>query len=179
MVKMVVVFHSGYGHTQRLAQFVAQGAQASLVEINEDGLVSDEGWEMLDQAQGIIFGSPTYMGVVSWQFKRFADSSSKQWYSRGWQDKVAGGFTISANLSGDKLSTLQYLMTLAMQHGMVWVGQSSHSEGGLNRLGSYSGVMAQVGSTQSASEIPVGDLETAQAYGQRLLQLTQSLHAKS
>ena len=43
MVKMVVVFHSGYGHTQRLAQFVAQGAQASLVEINEDGLVSDEG----------------------------------------------------------------------------------------------------------------------------------------
>ena len=112
-----------------------------------------------------------------WQFKRFADTSSKQWYSRGWQDKIAGGFTISANLSGDKLSTLQYFITLAMQHGMIWVGQSSHSEGDVNRLGSYSGVMAQVGSTQSASEINQGDLETAKAYGQRLLTLTQSLHS--
>lgn len=178
MTKMVVVFHSAYGHTQRMAQFVAEGAQASLVEINEDGLVDEAGWAMLDQAQGIIFGSPTYMGVVSWQFKRFADTSSKQWYSRGWQDKIAGGFTISANLSGDKLSTLQYFITLAMQHGMIWVGQSSHSEGNVNRLGSYSGAMAQVGSTQSASEINQGDLETAKAYGQRLLKLTQSLHSK-
>ena len=178
MTKMVVVFHSAYGHTQRMAQFVAEGAQASLVEINEDGLVDEAGWAMLDQAQGIIFGSPTYMGVVSWQFKRFADTSSKQWYSRGWQDKIAGGFTISANLSGDKLSTLQYFITLAMQHGMIWVGQSSHSEENVNRLGSYSGVMAQVGSAQSASEINQGDLETAKAYGQRLLKLTQSLHSK-
>ena len=178
MTKMVVVFHSAYGHTQRMAQFVAEGAQASLVEINEDGLVDEAGWAMLDQAQGIIFGSPTYMGVVSWQFKRFVDTSSKQWYSRGWQDKIAGGFTISANLSGDKLSTLQYFITLAMQHGMIWVGQSSHSEENVNRLGSYSGVMAQVGSAQSASEINQGDLETAKAYGQRLLKLTQSLHSK-
>ena len=177
MTKMVVVFHSAYGHTQRMAQFVAEGAQASLVEINEDGLVDESGWTLLDRAQGIIFGSPTYMGVVSWQFKRFADTSSKQWYSRGWQDKIAGGFTISANLSGDKLSTLQYFITLAMQHGMIWVGQSSHSEGDVNRLGSYSGVMAQVGSMQSASEINQGDLETAKAYGQRLLTLTQSLHS--
>lgn len=179
MTKMVVVFHSGYGHTQRMAQFVAEGAKASLVEINDEGLVTPEGWAELDQSDGIIFGSPTYMGVVSWQFKRFADSSSKQWYSRTWQDKVAAGFTISANLSGDKLSTLQYMMTLAMQHGMLWVGQSSHCDGGVNRLGSYSGVMAQVGSTQSASEISLGDLETAKAYGLRVAELTQRLHAKT
>jgi hypothetical protein len=66
-----------------------------------------------------------------------------------------------------------------MQHGMLWVGQSSHCDGGVNRLGSYSGVMAQVGSTQSASEISLGDLETAKAYGLRVAELTQRLHAKT
>jgi NAD(P)H dehydrogenase (quinone) len=38
------------------------------------------------------------------------------------RDKLAAGFTVSDSPSGDKLGTLQYLFTLAMQHGMVWVG---------------------------------------------------------
>jgi multimeric flavodoxin WrbA len=120
-------------------------------------------------------GSPTYMGSVSWQFKKFADASSKQWMSGAWKDKVAGGFTISANLSGDKLSTLQYFITLSMQLGMVWVGQTIPNDGTLNRLGSSSGLMTQVGPTSPAADIPKGDLDTAKAYGARVAQMAAKL----
>jgi multimeric flavodoxin WrbA len=92
-----------------------------------------------------------------------------------WKNKVAGGFTISSNLSGDKLSTLQYFMTLSMQLGMIWVGQTEGNDGHLNRLGSASGVMAQVGPTSPAADIPDGDLDTARAYGKRVAEITKRM----
>ena len=177
MAKTVVVYHSGYGHTQRVAQFVAEGAQAELLTIDADGNLPESAWATLEAADAIIFGAPTYMGVASWQFKKFADATSKQWYARKWKDKVAGGFTISSNPSGDKLSTLQYFITLAMQHGMVWVGQAEMNDGNINRLGSGSGLMAQVGPTSPAADIPQGDLDTARLYGQRVAALAARLSA--
>ena len=81
MSNIVVVFHSGYGHTQRVAQAVADGAGAQLLAIDADGNLPEGGWETLAAADAIILGSPTYMGGVSWQFKKFADASSKVWYT--------------------------------------------------------------------------------------------------
>jgi multimeric flavodoxin WrbA len=173
MTSIVVVYHSGYGHTERVAQFVADGAQGELMPISADGELSEADWARLDAADAIVMGSPTYMGSVSWQFKKFADATSKRWFTSAWKDKLAGGFTVSANLSGDKLSTLQYFMTLAMQNGMIWVGQPLMNDGQVNRLGSHSGVMAQVGATQPASDLPEGDLETARRYGQRLREMAE------
>lgn len=176
-MKTAVIYHSGYGHTQRIAQVVAEGAGAHLITIDADGNITDAEWDILNAADAIIFGSPTYMGVVSWQFKKFADATSKQWMSGAWKNKVAGGFTISANLSGDKLSTIQYFMTLSMQLGMVWVGQAEPNNGSVNRLGSSSGVMAQVGPTSPAADIPQGDLDTAKIYGQRVAEIAAKIHA--
>ncbi len=175
MTQIAVVYHSGYGHTERVAEFVAKGANAQLIPIDADGNLSEADWAKLDAADAIIFGSPTYMGMVSWQFKKFADATSKKWFTSAWKDKVAGGFTISASPSGDKLSTLQYFITLAMQNGMVWVGQPALNDGTINRLGSYSGLMAQVGPTSPAADIPQSDLDTAVAYGQRIRDMAAKL----
>jgi NAD(P)H dehydrogenase (quinone) len=177
MAKTAVVFHSGYGHTARLAEFVAKGADAELVAIDADGNLTDAQWATLNAADAIIMGSPTYMGMASWQFKKFADATSKQWFTGAWKDKVAGGFSISASPSGDKLSTVQYFVTLAMQQGMIWVGQPTQNDGTTNRLGSYTGVMAQVGPTSPAADIPQGDLDTAQAYGKRVAEVAAKLTA--
>ena len=73
-VRTVVVYHSGYGHTQRLAQAVAQGAGAELIAVDAEGNLPESAWEMLAAADAIIFGTPTYMGGPSWQFKKFADA---------------------------------------------------------------------------------------------------------
>lgn len=182
MANVAVVFHSGYGHTLRMAQSVAEGAGAELVAIDAEGNVSAEGWAMLNDADAIILGSPTYMGSVSWQFKKFADASSKPWFSQAWKDKIFAGFTNSATMNGDKLSTLHYLFTLAMQHGGIWVGTGlmpSNSKAAqrndVNFVGSFSGAMAQSPSDASPAEMLPGDLETARLFGQRVAQVADKL----
>ena len=184
MAKVAVVFHSGYGHTLRMAQAVAQGAGAELVTIDAQGNLPQSGWETLNAADAIIMGSPTYMGSVSWQFKKFADASSKPWFSQAWRDKVFAGFTNSATMNGDKLSTLHYLFTLAMQHGGVWVGTAimpSNSKAAvrndINYVGSYSGAMAQSPSDASPAEMVQGDLDTAKLFGKRVADTAAKFHA--
>ena len=118
------------------------------------------------------------MGSVSWQFKKFADASSRAWVSQNWKDKVFGGFTVSANVNGDKASTLQYFVTLAMQHGGVWAGTGilynntrNSQRSDINYLGSSVGPMAQVAGDASAEALNPGDLETARLYGARIAAL--------
>ncbi|HET8695048.1 MAG TPA: flavodoxin domain-containing protein, partial [Aquabacterium sp.] len=86
--KIVVVYFSGYGHTKRMAETVAQGAGAQLVAIDAEGNLPEGGWDTLAAADAIIMGAPTYMGSVPWQFKKFADASSKPWFQQLWKDKV-------------------------------------------------------------------------------------------
>ena len=175
MAKIAVVYHSGYGHTQRMAQAVAEGAGAELLAIDADGNLPDAAWATLAAAEAIIMGSPTYMGSVSWQFKKFADASSKQWFAQAWKDKIAGGFTNSSGLSGDKLATLNSMFTLAMQHGMIWASQGlmpsstkAATRDDINNVGTYSGAMAQSPSDASPAEMSKGDLETARLFGKRI-----------
>jgi multimeric flavodoxin WrbA len=172
---IAVVFHSGYGHTLRMAQAVAEGAGARLVPIDAEGNLPADGWETLAAADAIIMGSPTYMGSVSWQFKKFADASSKPWFSQQWKNKLFAGFTNSATMNGDKLSTLHYLFTLAMQHGGLWVGMGmmpsntkAAQRNDVNYVGSFCGAMAQSPSDSSPDEMLPGDLETARLFGQRV-----------
>ena len=178
MSKIAVVFHSGYGHTKRMAEAVAAGAGAALVPVDAEGNVGDDGWATLAAADAIVFGSPTYMGSVSWQFKKFADASSKQWFTQQWKNKLAAGFTNSATMNGDKLSTLHYLFTLSMQHGMVWVGTGlmpsnakAAQRNDVNYVGSFSGAMAQSPSDAGPDEMLPGDLETARLFGARVAEV--------
>ncbi len=179
MAKITVVYHSGYGHTKRMAEAVATGAGATLITIDAEGNLPDGGWETLSASDAIILGSPTYMGTVSWQFKKFADASSKAWFTQQWKDKVFAGFTNSASMNGDKLSTLHYLFTLAMQHGGVWVGTAlmpsnakAAQRNDVNFLGSFGGAMAQSPSDSSPDEMYSGDLETAKIFGKRVAEVT-------
>ncbi|HSW19507.1 MAG TPA: flavodoxin family protein [Ramlibacter sp.] len=177
MAEIVVVFHSGYGHTQRLAQAVADGADARLIAIDADGNLPEGGWDELQAADAIVFGAPTYMGGPSWQFKRFADASSKQWYVLGWKDKMFAGFTNSASPMGDKLSTLNYFFTLAMQHGGVWVGTGmmpsnakASTRNDLNWLGVWSGAASVSPTDMSPADMHPGDLNMAFEFGKRVRQ---------
>ncbi len=175
MAKVVVVYHSGYGHTQRIAQEVAAGAGADLLPIDADGNLAEADWTALGAADAIIFGTPTYMGGPSWQFKKFADASSKAWFTRAWQDKFFAGFSVSASLSGDKSSTLAYLNTLASQHGGLWISlgmmpanTQAATRNDVNNLGGSVGLMVQAPSDAGADKIPQGDVDTARKFGERV-----------
>jgi NAD(P)H dehydrogenase (quinone) len=183
-VSIVVAFHSGYGHTKKIAEAVAagaasvSGARAVLLDVSA---LQDNDWGEMNLAQAIIFGAPTYMGGPSAAFKAFADASAKIWFTQGWKDKLAGGFTCSQNMSGDKLSTLNYFTVLAMQHAMVWVGTGlppalrPGDPQALNRLGSSVGVMAQADNVPAEQSPPKGDIDTGFFYGARIAQFARKL----
>ena len=182
MTQVVVVYHSGYGHTRRVAEYVAKGAQAELLAIDAEGNLPEGDWEKLAAADAIVFGSPTYMGGASWQFKKFADASSKPWFGRAWQDKVFGGFTNSASMNGDKQVTLIGLQTLASQHGGIWVSlgllpanSKAATRNDINNLGGSVGLLVQSPSDASVDEIPQGDLDTAKRYDQRIAEVARKL----
>ena len=149
MSKIAIVYHFGYGHTEKQAEAVRDGAAD--VENTKVDFISvddvDDNWERLAAADAIIFGSPTHMGSVSAPFKEFMDKSSKVWAEQGWKDKIAAGFTNSASQSGDKLATLQQMAVLGAQHSMIWVGlgllpgnnSSTGSVDDLNELAPNSG----------------------------------------
>lgn len=187
MTTVAVVYFSGSGHTQLMAEAVAEGvnqipgAAAQLLRITGEQ-ISNGRWQddavmaALAQADAIIFGTPTYMGGVAAQFKAFLDAASSAWFAQQWKDKIAGGFTHSGSLSGDKQGTLIYLSIYAAQHSMVWVGAGdlpSHYIGktdGVNRLGSFLGIMGQSPMTMGQGEAALdpGDHLTAVKYGQRV-----------
>ena len=184
MSKIVIVYHSGYGHTQRVAQQVAAGAGGELLAIDAEGNLPDGGWEQLNAADAIIFGTPTYMGGPSWQFKKFADASSKAWFTRAWQDKMFGSFTNSASPVGDKGATMIQLQTLASQHGGIWVSlgllpantkAATHAD--VNHLGGSVGLLVRSPADAAVEEIPQGDLDTAKAYGQRVASIAARLRS--
>ena len=182
MSRIVIVFHSGYGHTAKVAQAVAEGSGGTLLAIDAEGNLPAGGWEQLAAASTIVFGSPTYMGSVSWQFKKFADASSKPWFTQLWKNKLAAGFTNSASMNGDKHSTLHYLFTLSQQHGMLWAGAGlmpsnakDSTRDDLNYVGSYAGLMTATPSNASPDEMVPGDIATAKAFGQRVAEASALL----
>lgn len=184
MIKTVVVYHSGYGHTKVVAENVAAGANAQLIAIDAEGNITDADWDAINAADAIVFGAPTYMGSPSWQFKKFADASSKAWFTQGWKDKVFGGFTNSASFNGDKQVSLIAMQTLASQHGGIWVSlglppsnSKAATRNDINNLGGSVGLLVQSPSDASTAEIPQGDLDTAKLYGARVAEVAAKLKA--
>ena len=188
MTKVAIVYHSGFGHTQVQAEAVARGARsvegtevslheaASFAGPGEDKQYGPE-WQPLLEADAIVFGTPTYMGSVSAVLKQFMEHSSAAWFTSAWKDKIAAGFTNSASQNGDKQKTMLDLFTFAMQHMMVWVGMdvmpgNNHSGGSvndLNRLGGFSGALAQSNADEGPDVAPPqADRDTAAALGARV-----------
>lgn len=173
--QLAVIYHSAHGHTGHIAAHIMAGAR-SVSGITAHLLKAEEltsAPERLLEYDGFVFGSPTYLGGVSGTFKTFMDSTGQLWKSHALKGKLASAFTVSSLPAGDKQSTLLSIFVFAMQHGMVWVGNAilpeQHSgvpyEEAANRLGSWSGMMAQAGHSAPADSFAPGDIKTARMFG--------------
>jgi NAD(P)H dehydrogenase (quinone) len=151
-VKIVIPFYSARGHTKRLAEALLAGVQqvtndASLIDVIS---MTDAHWQQLEEADGLLFGSPTFMGSVAGEYKLFLDQTARRglWTQQKLVDKMAGGFTVATYPSGDKLNTLVQLAIFAAQYGMIWVNnhdlgpQVSGQENDHNQWGAWLGAMA-------------------------------------
>jgi len=180
--KIAIAYHSGNGHTEVLAQSVQAGAKSAGAEVSMVTVetMDDAKWAVLDEADAIVFGSPTYMGSASGQFHSFAQTTNKRWGRQAWKDKLGSGFTISACKAGDKDTTLGYFATLGAQHGMIWVSLgllpgwhlSHESEDDLNRLGYFNGAAGTLLGDLPAEDVHKADIATAEYLGGRVAQMT-------
>lgn len=183
-ISVAIVYHSGYGHTAVLAENIARGVADAdetpvLLKIESAAQDFDAIIEAVGKADAVVFGAPTYMGDVSAPFKAFADASSKAFFTGGWKDKLAAGFTNSHSFAGDKAHALNSLSILAAQHGMNWINLGiappnvTAAERGpdtINRVGSFVGLAGQSDNAAPELSPPAGDRETARLLGVRVAQ---------
>ena len=175
MKSLAIVYHSAHGHTEHIAHHIAAGANliaGTQVQILKADELTRAPERLLD-FDGLILGSPTYLGGVSGPFKSFMDATGRMWKHQQLRGKLASGFTVSSLPAGDKPSTLLSMFVFAMHHGMIWIGNpiipEQHAgvpyEQAANRLGSWSGLMAQAGHSAPPDSFVPGDVKTARIFG--------------
>lgn len=186
MNKLAVIYHSAHGHTEHIARHVREGA-AGVAGTEVDLL---KAWDLANapdqllKYDGYVLGSPTYLGGVAAPFKSFMDATGRLWRTQQLKGRLAAGFTVSSLPSGDKQSTLLSMFVFSMQHGMLWVGNpilpEQHAgvpyEEAANRLGSWSGLMAQASHSMSADSFAPGDVKTARMFGRNVAETLRRLH---
>ncbi len=88
-MKMVIIYHSGYGHTKMVAEHIHKGASRELEHVTLlSTLEAQDRFELLHQADTLVFGCPTYMGTVSAEFKKFMEATGKFWYAQTWKGNL-------------------------------------------------------------------------------------------
>lgn len=146
MAKILVVFYSTYGHVYKMARAVAEGcSEVSGVEAHirrvaetlPEEILAKMGaleaqkefaeipvvtLEQIEEADGIIFGTPTRFGNMAAQMKSFIDSMGQLWMKGALVGKPGGVFTSSATQHGGQESTILSFHTVLLHHGMVVAG---------------------------------------------------------
>jgi len=147
-MKILVVYYSMYGHVLQLAQAAAEGVasvdgmEAVLRRVEEFEAVNKviDGNEFagqirekqknipictledLQEADGILFGSPTRYGNMSAQMKQLLDATASLWLKGTFEGKPAGVFTSTASTHGGQETTLLTMMAPLLHLGMIIVG---------------------------------------------------------
>jgi len=170
MAKVLVLYHSAYGHIETMANAVAQGARetGAVVDIKRvPELVPEEvakaSHYKTDQAapiaqvadlanyDAIIVGSGTRYGRMSSQMANFFDQAGGLWASGALNGKVGGAFTSTATQHGGQEVTLFSILTNLMHFGVITVGLPYSFQGQM-RLDEVTG-----GSPYGATTIAAGD----------------------
>ena len=200
MTKVLVLYHSTYGHIEKMAEAVAEGARSvpgtdvdirRVVETVPEELAIKSGYK-LDQAapiasvnelenyDAIIVGAGTRFGTAAAQMRNFWDQTGGVWFQGKLVGKVGGAFTTSATQHGGNETTLIGLIQTLMHHGMVVAGLPYAFQGQM-RLDEITG-----GSPYGATTIAGGDgsrqpseneLAGARHQGEYIAQLAGKLKA--
>jgi len=133
MVKILIVYDSRSGNTEKMAQHVAEGAKQVKGAIVETRKAEEAGSEDLLSADAIILGSPTYYGGMSGKLKSFIDSSVK--IHGKLEGRVGAAFTSSGGTASGAETTLLSMLQALLVHGMIVQGRSDDKHYGAAAVG--------------------------------------------
>jgi NAD(P)H dehydrogenase (quinone) len=133
LVRVLIVYDSKTGNTEKMANAVADGARRMKgveVEVKKVHRVS---LEDLQDADGIVMGSPTYYGQMSSKLKALIDESVKVHGKLA--GKVGGAFTSSGGSASGAETTLLSILQAMLVHGMIVQGRAETKHYGAASVG--------------------------------------------
>ena len=198
MTKILILYHSTYGHIEAMAKAVAEGvretgaeavikrvpetvpeavAKASHYKLDQEAPIATT--EELADYDGIIVGVGTRFGRMASQMAAFWDGAGGLWARGALHGKVAGAFTSTATQHGGQETTLFSVITNLLHFGMVVVGMD-YGHAGQMTLNEITG-----GSPYGATTIAGGDgsrqpteneLDGARYQGRKVAETAAKLH---
>ena len=155
MTRVLVLYHSTYGHIETMAEAIAEGARAvegvqvdikRVPELVPEELAKASGYKLdqrapiatvadLENYDAVIVGAGTRYGTAASQMRNFLDQTGGVWMKGALVGKVGGAFTSTATQHGGQETTLIGLIQTLLHHGMLiaglpyaWAGQSRIDE---------------------------------------------------
>ena len=203
-MKVLVVYHTIYGHTLQLARAVEEGVKSVAgVETvfrrapefphTEKELEAGEGYatkiwkeqkdipactlDDLREADGMLLGSPTRYGNMTAQMKALIDSTASLWLSGAMEGKPAGVFTSTASTHGGQETTCVTMMIPLIHLGMLIVGVPYSTERMIHteaRGGTPYGASSIAGPKGELAPRPE-DLAICRVQGKRVAELAKKI----
>ena len=199
MARVLVLYHSTYGHIETMAEAVAEGAasvEGVTVDIKRvpetvpEELAKASHYKLDQKApiaviddlkdyDAVIIGAGTRFGSAASQMRAFLDQAGGLWFTGALLGKVGGAFTASATQHGGQETTFQGLHNFFMHHGMPVVGLPYAYQGQMTldsiEGGSPYGASTITGSdgSRQPSEIELGG---AKFQGRHIAELAKKLH---
>ena len=200
MSKVLVLYYSSYGHVEKLAHAVGEGARATGATVDVKRVPETAPLEVakaahfkLDQAapvaviddlanyDAIIIGTPTRFGRISSQMASFLDQAGGLWMSGALNGKVGGAFTSTATQHGGQEATLFSIIANLLHFGMTVVGLPYSHQGQMTVDeivgGSPYGATTIAGGKGQRQPSPI-ELEGARFQGRLIAETANKLFSK-
>lgn len=198
MAKVLVLYYSAYGHVERMAQAVVEGARSvtgtevtmkRVAELVPEEVGRKAGMKLeqkapiatveeLSRYDAIIFGTPTRFGNMAAQMRNFLDQTGSLWVEGALVGKVASVFASTATQHGGQETTITSFHNTLLHHGMIIVGLP-YSFAGLTRMDEISGgtpygatTLAKADGSRQPSE---NELEGARFQGRHVAEIATKL----
>jgi NAD(P)H dehydrogenase (quinone) len=120
-MKVLIGYYSRTGNTKRMAEAIAQGVSKENVNCDVKEISAVGVNELLDY-DVLIFGSPTYYGLMAYEMKKLIDQSVK--LHGKLTGKIGGAFSSSGMIGGGGETTILSILEAFMIHGMIVVGDA-------------------------------------------------------
>ena len=198
MSKVLVLYYSAYGHIEKMAEAVAEGAREAGATVDIKRVpelvppeVAAKSYYKLDQAapiakvedlaayDAIVVGTGTRFGRMASQMANFLDQAGGLWAKGALNGKVGGAFTSSATQHGGQETTLFSIITNLLHFGMVIVGLDYGFAGQMTNAEVTGG--APYGATTIANgdgsrQPSANELAGARYQGKRIAEVAAKLH---
>lgn len=166
MIKITVIYDTLSGNTDKMAKAVAEGAKTEYTDVVLKHIDDASAADLLT-SDGVIVGSPTHCGLLSWKIKKFFDENTRNAWGKV-EGKIGAAFSTSGGLGGGNELTCASILNVLINYGFLVFGLTNYAAPGIT--GHYGAV--SIGSPDQ------NELNEAKMLGLKMAQLLKRFKMK-